>query len=490
MSSASSFAISLDPALRRYRLAVLDQRGTGQVGRPAVPQPAAAALAGPVHAPGGRQLREPHRAAPRLLHDRRHGARHRRPAPGARRGQDRAHGDLVRHPRRAAVRARLPRARRPADPGLDRRPRRPRRLPARHLPQPAARARRAVRPRRLSQRDQGPGGRRGRARAPHQRERPAARRLLRRAAASAAPPATPRPTSCPSCSSRATSTRSCRPRCRRPSAPRAAATPRRCMRLRRIGQGGATRAEDLSFGLNVATGCTDVTLPFPRTAPVADRAAAAQAALAAIPPDRLRPFDAADRAAHELRRRLPGLAGRRDPPAVHRAAARRAGAAARRAPGHAHAAGERARHGAGAAARDDRRPEGLGPRRPRQRHHGLHRAGAGALHRRRRCRSPLPGPGQRRAADAAAPALAARLPLGAGRRRHPRARGVRRPRHPHRRAPQRAAGAVRRAAGAAAAGCAAGASRGRRASMAACACTATRSSRACASPARSPPARA
>jgi len=56
------------------------------------------------------------------------------------------------------------------------------------------------------------------------------------------------------------------------------------MRLRRIGQGGATRSEDLSVGLNAATGCTDVTPPFPRSAPVADRAAAAQAALAAIPP--------------------------------------------------------------------------------------------------------------------------------------------------------------------------------------------------------------
>ena len=136
-----------------------------------------------VHAPGGGQLRQPHRAAARLLHDGRHGARHRRAAPGAGRRQDRAHGDLVRHPRRPAVRARLPRARRPADPRLDRRPRRPRRLPARHLPQHAARARRAVRARRVPQRDQGPGGRRGRARAAHQRERPAARRLLRRAAA-------------------------------------------------------------------------------------------------------------------------------------------------------------------------------------------------------------------------------------------------------------------------------------------------------------------
>jgi pimeloyl-ACP methyl ester carboxylesterase len=64
------------------------------------------------------------------------------------------------------------------------------------------------------------------------------------------------------------------------------------MRLRRIGQGGQTRAEDLSLGLNVTTGCTDVTLPFPRDAPFADRAAAGQQALAAIPPTDYDPFDA------------------------------------------------------------------------------------------------------------------------------------------------------------------------------------------------------
>ncbi|MGZ8633134.1 MAG: alpha/beta fold hydrolase [Solirubrobacteraceae bacterium] len=64
------------------------------------------------------------------------------------------------------------------------------------------------------------------------------------------------------------------------------------MRLRRIGQGGHTPAEDLSVGLNAATGCTDVTLPFPRDAPVADRAAIAQQALAAIPPTDYDPFDA------------------------------------------------------------------------------------------------------------------------------------------------------------------------------------------------------
>jgi pimeloyl-ACP methyl ester carboxylesterase len=64
------------------------------------------------------------------------------------------------------------------------------------------------------------------------------------------------------------------------------------MRVRRIGQGAQTRQEDLSVGLNVTTGCTDVTLPFPRSAPVADRAAIAQQALAAIPPGDYDPFDA------------------------------------------------------------------------------------------------------------------------------------------------------------------------------------------------------
>jgi len=63
------------------------------------------------------------------------------------------------------------------------------------------------------------------------------------------------------------------------------------MRLRRIGQGGRTRQEDLSLGLNVATGCTDVTLPFDRAAGVADRAIQAQQALAAIPPTDYDPFD-------------------------------------------------------------------------------------------------------------------------------------------------------------------------------------------------------
>ncbi len=64
------------------------------------------------------------------------------------------------------------------------------------------------------------------------------------------------------------------------------------MRLRRIGQGGETRLGDLSVGLNATTGCTDVTLPFTRGAPLVDREAQAQQALAAIPPTDYDPFDA------------------------------------------------------------------------------------------------------------------------------------------------------------------------------------------------------
>ena len=61
---------------------------------------------------------------------------------------------------------------------------------------------------------------------------------------------------------------------------------------------------------------------------------------------------------------------------------------------------------------------------------------------------PCLGREQRRRPDAAAAALAERLPLRARRRRQPRARAVRRARHGHRRAPGRAADALRRPAGA------------------------------------------
>jgi pimeloyl-ACP methyl ester carboxylesterase len=64
------------------------------------------------------------------------------------------------------------------------------------------------------------------------------------------------------------------------------------MRLRRVGQGARTSTSDLSFALNVTTGCLDVPLPYPlATTPGAARPAIAQAALAAIPPAQYAPFD-------------------------------------------------------------------------------------------------------------------------------------------------------------------------------------------------------
>jgi pimeloyl-ACP methyl ester carboxylesterase len=63
------------------------------------------------------------------------------------------------------------------------------------------------------------------------------------------------------------------------------------MRLRRIGEGGPTRRSDLSFGLNVTTGCEDAPLPYPLSTPLDARPAIAQLALAAIPPSEYDPFD-------------------------------------------------------------------------------------------------------------------------------------------------------------------------------------------------------
>jgi pimeloyl-ACP methyl ester carboxylesterase len=59
------------------------------------------------------------------------------------------------------------------------------------------------------------------------------------------------------------------------------------MRLRRVGQGDKTRLADLSFGLNAVTGCDDVSLPYSLQTPIPDRPA-----LAAILPTEYDPFDA------------------------------------------------------------------------------------------------------------------------------------------------------------------------------------------------------
>jgi pimeloyl-ACP methyl ester carboxylesterase len=64
-------------------------------------------------------------------------------------------------------------------------------------------------------------------------------------------------------------------------------------RLKPIGEGAPMKLYDLSAGLNAATGCEDVRLPYALTDPPEVRAAATQAALAAIDPARYAPFDAA-----------------------------------------------------------------------------------------------------------------------------------------------------------------------------------------------------
>jgi pimeloyl-ACP methyl ester carboxylesterase len=63
------------------------------------------------------------------------------------------------------------------------------------------------------------------------------------------------------------------------------------MRLRRIGQGPREKLRELSFGLNVTTGCLDTPLPYSLQTPIPARPAIAQQALAAIPPAEYTPFD-------------------------------------------------------------------------------------------------------------------------------------------------------------------------------------------------------
>jgi pimeloyl-ACP methyl ester carboxylesterase len=65
------------------------------------------------------------------------------------------------------------------------------------------------------------------------------------------------------------------------------------MRLRRIGEGARLATDELSFGLYAATGCADMTAPYSLATPLADRGPAVQQALAAIPPAEYAPFDPA-----------------------------------------------------------------------------------------------------------------------------------------------------------------------------------------------------
>lgn len=80
-----------------------------------------------------------------------------------------------------------------------------------------------------------------------------------------------------------------------PAAIRAAVRgdPAALLRLRRVAGGPPTKLRDLSFGLNVITGCQDARLPYALSSPLEQRPALVSAAVAALTPAELGPFDAA-----------------------------------------------------------------------------------------------------------------------------------------------------------------------------------------------------
>jgi pimeloyl-ACP methyl ester carboxylesterase len=65
------------------------------------------------------------------------------------------------------------------------------------------------------------------------------------------------------------------------------------MQLRRIGQGATLATGELSFGLYAAAGCADMTTPYSLQTPIAARGPAVAQAIAAIPATDYDPFDAA-----------------------------------------------------------------------------------------------------------------------------------------------------------------------------------------------------
>lgn len=64
------------------------------------------------------------------------------------------------------------------------------------------------------------------------------------------------------------------------------------VRLLRPATGEPTSAREISFGVLAATGCEDAQLPYSLQSPLAERAGRSEAALGAIPPSRYLPFDA------------------------------------------------------------------------------------------------------------------------------------------------------------------------------------------------------
>ena len=95
------------------------------------------------------------------------------------------------------------------------------------------------------------------------------------------------------------------------------------MRLKRIGEGPPTKTSELSFGLNVTTGCLDAQLPFSLATRSGDPRAARAERARRDPAGDVHAVVDRRRARHELRRRLPAVAARRSPAARRGRPARR-----------------------------------------------------------------------------------------------------------------------------------------------------------------------
>ena len=143
---ATEFASILGPSLATRDLLVYDQRGTGSSGRLTCPAFEQRRL---VDRRRRRGVRQPARAAARLLPHRGLGRRHRGPARRVRLPEARALRRLLRHQGRPRLRGQVPGQRRVAGAGLGRAARGLRRPQRLDLQDHAARPRRAVRQRRL-----------------------------------------------------------------------------------------------------------------------------------------------------------------------------------------------------------------------------------------------------------------------------------------------------------------------------------------------------
>ena len=292
VDAASSFAFSLQPALRRYRLVTLDQRGTGDSGVLRCPEIQSERSLDPILP--GTVADCAVRVGPRRVAYSTADTVLDLEALRVRLGADKLALMGISYGTHVALQyARaFPRQRRPADPRLDRRPRRPGRVPLdtyRNLPRVLREQCRGTRCREITA---DPVADVGALVQRHQRGRAAARPLLRRARALAPDAATATPEELAFLLIAGDLNPFLQAALPAAFAAAARGDTGLLMRLRRIGQGGRTPTKELSFGLNVVTSCLDPPLPYALTAPLGARPAIAQAALAAIPPASYAPFDA------------------------------------------------------------------------------------------------------------------------------------------------------------------------------------------------------